>query len=55
MNYVNAPKHSLFAAVTSFAVTVVVTASIVFGMAGIPQDTSANVALSAPVQIGLSA
>ena len=42
MNYVNAKSSKVTAAVLSTAITVVVTASIVFGMAGLPTQDSVS-------------
>ncbi len=53
MNYVNAKPSKLAAAILSSAVTVVVTATIVFGMAGLPNQGSAPQVASASVYAGV--
>ena len=48
MNYVNARPSKVVAAILSSAITVVITASIVLGMAGLPtQDDASHMAAAA--------
>lgn len=52
MNYVNAAPSKLFAAIASTAITAVVTASIVFGMAGLPTQGTAQLVATTAVHTG---
>ena len=53
MDYLNAAPSKLFAAIVSTTITAVVTASIVFGMAGLPTQGNAQLMATAPAHTGV--